>query len=319
MAVARYVGEVGDGRRTRPRAPAQFEDLRSARAGSAPDAAARPFATAGRGARGSPAGVRGAGSGAELRQRTSHAPASGSTIHSRLPATRARTPPPAPGRARAASSTPSPTQTPPARPSTSSTSSRVRHRRRARQPRSDDRPGRVRVAHHPLQLPPREQPVAQRPAERVPRAEPVDHLHRHRRDLRDRPVAVDRQHALRAPLDHRQLHPGREQRPRRRVRLRLAGGDRALLGVADGHRRVRQRPLVVRRRVSPPPQHRPPVQVEDRRSRPSPGPPAPPGSRARLGSSLRPVPVIQNTRAARTASRSSSSAAISRSGAFGSR
>lgn len=37
----------------------------------------------------------------------------------------------------------------------------------------------------------------------------------------------------------------------------------------------------------------------------------------RLGSALSPVPVIQNTRAARTASRSSSSAAISRSGAFG--
>ena len=58
---------------------------------------------------------------------------------------------------------------------------------------------------------PRQQPVAQRAAERVARAEAVDHLDRHRRDL-DGHGPVVRQHALGALLDHGQLRPRGEQR-----------------------------------------------------------------------------------------------------------
>ena len=48
------------------------------------------------------------------------------------------------------------------------------------------RAGGVAEAHHPLELPARQQPVAQRAAERVAGAEAVDHLDRHGRDLDDR-------------------------------------------------------------------------------------------------------------------------------------
>ena len=67
----------------------------------------------------------------------------------------------------------------------------------------------------PLEVPAGQQPVAQRPAERVTGAEAVDDLDRHRRHL-DRLVPVVREHALGALLDDRQADAELVQRPRRR-------------------------------------------------------------------------------------------------------
>src|SRR5579871_4408266 len=58
-----------------------------------------------------------------------------------------------------------------------------RHRGRALQPGGDDGPGGVGEADDPLQRPAGQQPVAQRAAEPVAGADPVDHLDLDRRDL----------------------------------------------------------------------------------------------------------------------------------------
>src|SRR6478735_9527373 len=58
-----------------------------------------------------------------------------------------------------------------------------RHRVGAGQPPGDDRARRVAEAHHPLEVPLREQAVAQRAAERVARAQSVDDLDRRGRHL----------------------------------------------------------------------------------------------------------------------------------------
>ena len=107
-----------------------------------------------------------------------------------------------------------------------------RHGVRAGQPGRDDGPGGVREAHHPLEVPAGQQPVAQGPAERVTGAEAVDDLDRHRRYL-DRRRAVVREHALGALLDDREVDAELVQRPRGRYRLPLADRGLALVEVAD--------------------------------------------------------------------------------------
>ena len=115
-----------------------------------------------------------------------------------------------------------------------------RHGVRAVQPRGHDGPGGVGEAHHPLDVPAGQQPVAQRPAERVAGAEPVEHVDRHRRDL-DGDLSSSGQDALGALLDDGQLDAELVQLPRGGLqRFPLPHRDVALLEVADGHGRVRQ-------------------------------------------------------------------------------
>jgi hypothetical protein len=113
--------------------------------------------------------------------------------------------------------------------------------------------------------------VAQRPAERVPGAQAVDHLDRHRRHL-DRGVVVPGQHTLGSLLDHHDLDPAVAQGLGGRPRLALAHGGVALVQVAHGHADVLQGPLHPGPGLLPGgPEHRPVVQVEDGDARLGPG------------------------------------------------
>ena len=88
-----------------------------------------------------------------------------------------------------------------------------------------------------LVRPPRQQPVAERPAERIARAEPAQHLDRRRLEhplgLRAR-----EQHAVAAELDDRELDSLCPKPRRGLARIVGADRDRALLAVADRDRRV---------------------------------------------------------------------------------
>ncbi len=118
--------------------------------------------------------------------------------------------------------------------------------------------------------------MTERTAERVSGAETVDDLDRQGRNVGDGAVAVDGEDALGALLDDGELDPGGEQGAGGRVRLALPGGDLALVEIADGDGGVRKGLAVagggngvdgvVRDGVAGvvAPEHRAPVQVEDR-------------------------------------------------------
>src|SRR3954451_17132781 len=78
------------------------------------------------------------------------------------------------------------------------------HGVRAGEPRGHQRPGRVAEPHRALEPPAGQQAVAQRAAERVARAQSVDHVDRHGRDL-DTLVTAFRHAPARAALEDRQL------------------------------------------------------------------------------------------------------------------
>ena len=138
-----------------------------------------------------------------------------------------------------------------------------RHRVRAREPRRDVRARRVGEPDRALEVPAVQQPVHERAAERVARAEAADDVDRDRLDLHQL-LARAREHALGPALDDRDLHAQLEQRRRRLVRVARADGDLDLVTVADRHGRVPER------LARPPaglglvgPEHRPVVEVVD--------------------------------------------------------
>ena len=126
-----------------------------------------------------------------------------------------------------------------------------------------DGPGGVREAHHPFDVPAGQQPVAQRAAERVTGAEPVEHVDRHRRHL-DRHGPVVREHALRTLLDDRETDAELVQRAGGGQRLPLPHRGIALVEVADRDGHMRQRLLDPVPGLLPRvPEHRPVIQVQD--------------------------------------------------------
>src|SRR5690242_5339985 len=137
------------------------------------------------------------------------------------------------------------------------------HGVRAGQPGGHDGPGGVGEAHHPFGIPAREQPVAQRPAERVAGAEAVHDVDGHWRDLGGG-RAVGGEDALGALLDDGELHARVVQLARRPEWFPGADGGVALVEVAHRHGRVRQRLLdPVPGLLAGRPEHRAVVQVED--------------------------------------------------------
>src|SRR6478735_2640457 len=139
----------------------------------------------------------------------------------------------------------------------------------------DDGAGDVRELEDAAQVPPRQQSVAQGPAERVAGPEPVDDVDGERRHL-DALVTRRREHALGPLLDDGQLDAALEEGIGRALRLGLADRHLALLAVADGDGDVLEgRTHLGARLGGAAPEHRPVVEVEDRV--PSAGPGGPRG------------------------------------------
>src|SRR5260370_11912146 len=139
-----------------------------------------------------------------------------------------------------------------------------RHGVRTGQPPGHDGPGRVREAHHLLDVPAGQQAMAERAAERVAGAEAVDDVDRHRRHLH-RDGTVVSEDALGPLLDNCEADAELVQRLRGGQRLSLGLRCVALAGVAYRDAHMRQSlphpvpGLLLRRHA-----HRPVVKVEDR-------------------------------------------------------
>ena len=180
-----------------------------------------------------------------------------------------------------------------------STSAGVRHRGRARQAGGDDGAGRVGVPHDALQVPAGEEAVAEGAAEGVAGAEAVDDVDRERAAPRRwSPSRWTARTPFGPCLTTASSTPASRRARAAACGSRYAGGDLALVEVADGDRGVAQG--LGRRRGAPSSGVLSRTWGASRGRRPSYRHLArwPRAARVavRLGSSLRPVPVTQKMR-----------------------